>query len=189
MIVNAERLTLSISCFVLCFANVVFAATAGSQDAPFVPTPGQVVDRILEFAGVTSHDVIYDLGSGDGRIVIAAAKRFGARGVGVEIDPDLVAEAQAAARREGVDHLVRFVEQDLFSADVSEATVVVLYLLPALNLELRPILTTQLNPGTRIVSHNFDMGDWEPDAVDTFDDTTGFTRNLFLWRFDGRPRP
>ena len=176
--------------WVVCWSVMTLArTTARPQDAPFVPTPPQVVDRMLSLAKVTADDVVYDLGCGDGRIVIAAAKRYGARGVGIDIDPDLVAEARARAKREGVDHLVTFLEQDLFQADVSEATVVVLYLLPALNVKLRPILTSQLETGTRIVSHNFDMEDWVPDAVDTFDDTTGFTRNLFLWRFDGQPRP
>ena len=160
-----------------------------TPDAPFVSTPHQVVDRMLMLAEVTEDDVVYDLGCGDGRIVIAAAKQYGARGVGIDIDPDLITEARASAKREGVDHLVTFLEQDLFESDVLDATVVMLYLLPALNLQLRPILTRQLGPGARIVSHNFDMEDWEPDAVDTFDDATGFTRNLFLWRFDGLPRP
>ena len=160
-----------------------------APDAPFVPTPQLVVDRMLRLAEVTADDVVYDLGCGDGRIVIAAAKQYGARGVGIDIDPDLIAEARAGARQEGVDHLVTFLDQDLFESDVSDATVVMLYLLPALNLRLRPILMRQLGPGARVVSHNFDMEDWAPDTVDTFDDATGFTRNLFLWRIGGPPRP
>ena len=156
---------------------------------PFVPTPPAVVDAMLELAQVTEDDVVYDLGCGDGRIVIAAAKRYGARGVGIDIDPDLIEKANTNAQREGVEHLVTFVQQDVLHADVSDATVVTLYLLPAFNLKLRPILTSQLRAGARIVSHNFDMGDWEPDRVDSLEDAISFSRSIFLWRFDGQYRP
>jgi SAM-dependent methyltransferase len=128
-------------------------------------TPDEVVEEMLRVAGVTEKDVVYDLGSGDGRIVIAAAKRFGARGVGVEIDPDRVRLARDNAARSGVGGLVRFVEGDIFAADIREATVVTMYLLPGLNLRLGPKLLTELRPGTRIVSHDYDMGDWRADKV------------------------
>ena len=157
--------------------------------APFVPTPQDVVDRMLELAGVTSDDVVYDLGCGDGRIVITAAQRFGARGVGVDIDPQRIADSNANAERAGVEHLVRFIEQDAMTVDVSEATVVTLYLLSSSNLKLRPQLTSQLRPGARIVSHAFSMGDWEADQVDRFTDERGNTRTLFLWKHDGTVRP
>ena len=157
--------------------------------APFVPTPQDVVDRMLELAGVTSDDVVYDLGCGDGRIVITAAQRFGARGVGVDIDPQRIADSNANAERAGVEHLVRFIEQDAMTVDVSEATVVTLYLLSSSNLKLRPQLTSQLRPGARVVSHAFSMGDWEADQVDRFTDTRGNTRTLFLWNHDGTVRP
>lgn len=157
--------------------------------APYVPTPQEVVDRMLQLGGVGKGDVVYDLGCGDGRIPITAAKRFGARGVGVDIDPQRIAEANANAKKEGVSHLVTFRLQDAMTTDVSDATVVTLYLLSASNLKLRPILTKQLKPGARIVSHSFSMGDWQPDKVDTFVDTSGTTRTLYLWKTDGTIRP
>jgi SAM-dependent methyltransferase len=159
------------------------------QLAPYVPTPQEVVDRMLQLAQVSKGDVIYDLGCGDGRIPITAAKRFGARGVGVDIDPQRIAEANANAKKEGVTHLVSFKLQDAMTTDVSDATVVTLYLLSASNLKLRPILTKQLKPSARIVSHAFSMGDWQPDKVDTFVDTSGTTRTLYLWKADGKVRP
>jgi len=149
--------------------------------APFVPTPPDVVDRMLGLAHVTSTDVVYDLGCGDGRIVIAAAQKYGARGVGVDIDPVRVREAQANAKRAGVEHLVTFSVQDALETDVSGATVVTLYMLSSMNVRLRPILTRELPKRARIVSHNFAMGDWEPDHVDTFKDAAGTTRTLYLW--------
>ena len=157
--------------------------------APYVATPPDVVDRMLGLASVTSDDVVYDLGCGDGRIVIAAAQRFGARGVGVDIDPVRIAEARRNAVRAQVEHLVTFRLEDVLNTDVSEATVVTLYLLSAQNVALRPALTRQLRPGARIVSHNFAMGDWEADAVETFTDADGQSRTLYLWTADGRERP
>ena len=132
-------------------------------DVPYVPTPNEVVVEMLNIAGVTKDDVIYDLGSGDGRLVIAAAKQFGARGVGVEIDPKLIQESNENARLAGVSDRVKFLQQDLFQIDLSEATVVTLYLLPEVNLRLRSKLLRELKPGTRLVSHQFDMKDWKPD--------------------------
>ena len=159
------------------------------QLAPYVPTPAEVVERMLQLGQVGKGDVLYDLGCGDGRIPITAAKRFGTRGVGVDIDPQRIAEANANAKKEGVSHLVTFKLQDAMTTDVSEATVVTLYLLSASNLKLRPMLTKQLKPGARIVSHAFSMGDWQPDKVDTFIDTSGTTRTLYLWKADGKVRP
>jgi SAM-dependent methyltransferase len=150
--------------------------------APYVPTPPDVVDRMLTFARVGPNDVVYDLGSGDGRIVIAAAKKYGARGVGVDIDPVRINESMANARKAGVEKLVTFKLQDAMQTDVSEATVVTLYLLSFANVQLRPILEKQLKPGARIVSHNFGMGNWEPDRIDSFTDSNGGTRTLYLWR-------
>jgi SAM-dependent methyltransferase len=157
--------------------------------APFVPTPYDVVERMLALANVGPSDVVYDLGSGDGRLVITAAKKFGARGVGVDIDPERIAESRANAKREGVDHLVSFKQQDALATDVSGATVVTLYLLSSSNMKLRPILTRQLQPGARIVSHAFGMGDWTPDKIEDFRDSNGSTRRLYLWKADGRVRP
>ena len=138
-------------------------ASAGQQkDVPYVPTPQAVVDKMLELAAVTKDDVVYDLGSGDGRIVITAARKYGVRGVGVDIDPERIKEANANAVLAGVTDRVKFFEQDLFKTDLREATVVTLYLLPDVNLRLRPKLWKELKPGTRVVSHAFDMGDWTP---------------------------
>ena len=157
--------------------------------APFVATPPDVVERMLALAKVSRRDVVYDLGSGDGRIVIAAAQKFGARGVGVDIEPARIAEAEENARRAGVQRLVTFKLQDALKTDVSDATVVTLYMLSAINVKLRPILTKQLRPGARVVSHSFAMGDWEPEVVDTFRDAAGTSRTLYLWTADGKYRP
>jgi cyclopropane fatty-acyl-phospholipid synthase-like methyltransferase len=139
-------------------------ARVKQPDVRYVPTPENVVDVMLEMAHVTSSDIVYDLGSGDGRIPIAAAVRYGARGVGIEIEPRLVAEATANAARARVADRVTFITQDLFEADFTPASVVTLFLLPHLNQQLMPALK-RLRPGTRIVSHQFDMGaDWPPDA-------------------------
>ncbi|WP_035993052.1 SAM-dependent methyltransferase [Leptolyngbya sp. KIOST-1] len=145
-------------------------------DVPYVPTPMEVVDEMLRLADVGQDDLLYDLGSGDGRIVIAAAERFGTRGVGVDIDPDRVEEANANAEAAGVTELVEFREQDLFETDFSEATVVTLYLLSEVNLRLKPRLLQELQPGTRIVSHAFDMGRWEPEQVVNVDG-----RMVYFW--------
>ena len=151
------------------------------KDAPFVATDRRVARRMLEVAGVTPDDVVYDLGSGDGRIPIIAAQEFGARGVGIEIDPDLVAQSRSQARAAGVADQVEFRRKDLFDADVRDATVVALYLWPEINVKLRPKLLRQLDPGDRIVSHDFRMGDWEPDrTVDAGKDKTG-RATLYLW--------
>jgi precorrin-6B methylase 2 len=131
-------------------------------DVPFVTTPEAVVLEMLKMAKVTKDDLVYDLGSGDGRIVIAAAKHFGARAVGIELERHLVAESEENARQAGVADRVRFVHGDIFEADLRDATVVTLYLFPAVNLELRPKLLRELRPGARIVSHMYDMGDWTP---------------------------
>jgi SAM-dependent methyltransferase len=136
-----------------------------TPEVPYVPTPEEVVMEMLNMAGVTQNDTVYDLGCGDGRIVITAAKVFGARGVGVDNDPNLIRESNENARKAGVADRVRFIEQDLFMTDIREATVVALYLLPELNLQLRPKLFRDLKPGSRIVSHEFGMGDWKPDNM------------------------
>jgi SAM-dependent methyltransferase len=157
--------------------------------APYVPTPQEVVDEMLRLAKVTNKDVVYDLGCGDGRIVITAAKQHGARGVGVDIDPVRIAESNANAKQAGVSHLVTFKLQDALATDVSDATVVTLYLLSASNLKLRPILTRQLKPGARIVAHAFAMGDWPAEKVVNFTDSSHSPRTLYLWTADGKVRP
>jgi SAM-dependent methyltransferase len=150
---------------------------ARQPDVIYVATPQRVVDAMLTLANVTRDDVVYDLGCGDGRIVIAAAKKYGARGVGVDIDPARIRESVANAKAAGVSDKVRFATQDLFETDLHEATVVMLYLLPSLNDRLRPILKRDLRPGSRVVSHSFAMHDWEPSKTVTVDDTV-----IYLWR-------
>ncbi|HWP34375.1 MAG TPA: methyltransferase domain-containing protein, partial [Thermodesulfobacteriota bacterium] len=154
-------------------------AEAPPLDVPYVSTPQPVVEKMLEMARVTKDDVVYDLGSGDGRIVITAAKKYGARGVGVDIDPERIRESNENARKAGVEHLVRFVQQNLFDTDLREATVVTMYLLQAVNLRLRPRLLAQLDPGDRIVSHAFDLGDWRPDR--TAEVETGDGRRVYVY--------
>ena len=158
---------------------------AGAPDVIYVPTPASTVDAMLELAEVKPGDVLYDLGSGDGRIPIAAARRFGVRGVGIEISPRLVTEARANARAAGVGRLVRFRREDLFQADFREATVVTLYLLPDLNLRLQPKLLAELPPGARIVSHAFDMGPWVPERTVEMADGA----SIYLWRVPPRGTP
>lgn len=153
-------------------------------DVPYVPTTDEAVAAMLKLADIKRSDVVYDLGCGDGRIVIAAAKRFGARGVGVDIDPARIREANENAKKAGVEKLVRFEEKDLFETDIHSANVVMLFLLNSVNLRLRPKLLRELKPGTRIVSNTFDMGDWKPDkemAVDGRDDGTSLSQYLYLW--------
>jgi len=143
-------------------------------EVPYVPTPQVTVDEMLRVAGVGPKDFVIDLGSGDGRIVVTAAKKFGARGIGVDLDEELVEQSEERARRAGVADRVRFYRQDLFKTDLDQATVISTYLLPFVMLKLRPQLL-QLKPGTRIVSHDFDMGDWKPDRKTTV------RKNVMLW--------
>jgi len=147
-----------------------------TADVPFVESPRPVVDSMLALADVSSDDVVYDLGSGDGRFPITAAETYGARGVGIEIKSDLVEQARSNAEAAGVSDRVEFRQGDLFEADISEATVVTLYLLPDVNIRLRPKLFRELEPGTRVVSHDFDMNEWQPDTTIEVDGNT-----LYLW--------
>jgi len=151
------------------------------QVAPFDPTPQEVVDRMLALAGVQKSDVVYDLGAGDGRVVIAAAKKYGAKAVGFEIDPGLVKLARENVRKQGMEKLVEIRQQDFLTADLSSATVVTLYLSYDGNLALRPQLVRQLKPGARIVSYTFDMGDWQPKIVEAYRDAAGESHALYLW--------
>jgi SAM-dependent methyltransferase len=148
----------------------------GAPEVPYVPTPQEVVVAMLRAAKVGPEDVLYDLGCGDGRIVVTAAQQFGARATGVDLDPQRLSEAQANARRAGVTGRVRFLQQDLFETELRDATVVTLYLLPKVNLRLRPRLLRDLQPGARVVSHAFDMGEWPPDQV-----LQVSRRTIYLW--------
>ncbi|MFN0103025.1 MAG: class I SAM-dependent methyltransferase [Bryobacteraceae bacterium] len=160
-------------------------------DVPYVPTTEVAVREMLKLAKVQKSDILYDLGCGDGRIVIEAAKLFGARGVGIDIVPQRIKEARENARKAGVESLVRFEENDLFEANFRDATVVTLFLLPAINLKLRPKLITDLKPGTRVVSNTFDMGDWkaekETNLADSGEDYSGLSQKFFLWTIPNRP--
>jgi precorrin-6B methylase 2 len=142
---------------------------------PFVPTPQEVVDKMIELGGVKKGDTVYDLGSGDGRIVITAAKK-GARAVGFEIDPDLLKESRENIKKAGVQDLAEIRQQDILTVDLSAANVVTMYLLPDVNMKLRPNVLSQMKPGSRVVSHAFDMGDWKPDKTERVNG-----RTIYLW--------
>jgi SAM-dependent methyltransferase len=176
---NRARSLTAAAVFALALATGAQAQEASRRmpDVPFVPTPNEVVDEMLKLADVKKSDTLYDLGSGDGRIVITAAQRYGSKGVGVDINPERIAEANENAKKAGVTDRVKFIEGDLFEAKFSDATVVTLYLLPGVNLKLKPRLLSELKPGTRIVSHSFDMGDWKPEKEQ---DVNG--RRIYLWR-------
>ena len=169
------------------FVTALAAQTAQPRrdpDVPYVPSTEPAVEAMLKLAGVKKSDVVYDLGCGDGRIVITAAKTYGAHAVGVDINPVRIGEARENARKAGVENLVRFEENDLFDADIHEATVVTLFLLPNVNLKLRPKLLADLKPGTRIVSNTFDMGDWKPEKefiVGDPNEETYLSHRLYLW--------
>lgn len=170
--------------FAISFALAQAPKAKRTPDVPYVPTTEPAVEAMLDLAKVTKNDVVYDLGCGDGRIVITAAKKFGARGVGIDINPERIAEARANAKKAGVEHLVKFIEQDLFEADIREASVVTLFLLSSVNLKLRPKLLAELKPGTRVVSNTFDMGDWKPDKEFTLDDNgedSYLSHKFYLW--------
>src|SRR5499433_3628230 len=180
-----------------CLLAVVLAFTAAAQtpqprrspDVPYVPTTEEAVQAMLKLAGVKKGDVVYDLGCGDGRMVIAAAKTYGARGVGIDINPVRIAEAKANAKAAGVENLVRFEEGDLFEAKISDASVVTLFLLSSVNLKLRPRLLNELKAGSRVVSNTFDMGDWKPEKeviVPGSDANAYLSRKLFLWTIPER---
>ena len=176
---------------ILLVAIVIFPALLYAQPhdswsnpkklVPYVPTGPQTVAAMLKLAGIEKDDLLFDLGCGDGRIVITAAKEFGTHGIGVDIDPERIKDARRNAKAEGVTNLVEFRQADLFDTDVRKATVVMLYLLPEVNLKLRPKLWRELKPGTRVVSHAFDMGDWKPDKQEHIEGS-----DIFLWTIKER---
>jgi SAM-dependent methyltransferase len=194
---NHSRVFVLLLCAVmsLCLGKLDFgqplsSSAANAQDSsfeskkivPFVPSPQVVVDKMVELAGVKKGDVVFDMGSGDGRIVIAAAKR-GARAVGFEIDGDLVKESRENIRKAGVQDLAEIRQQDILTVDFSPASVVTMYLLPDVNLKLKPNLMSQLKPGSRLVSHAFDMGDWKPEKVERVDG-----RTIYFWTIPAKGR-
>jgi len=178
------RKTIAISAMMLLSLSVFPAVLAAQQagklrepDVIFVPTPQEVVDAMLKLAGVHKGDVVYDLGCGDGRTVVTAAKTYGVRAVGIDINPVRIEEAKENVQKNGVGNLVTLRNEDLFEADIKEASVVTLYLLTSLNIKLRPKLWRELKPGTRVVSHSFDMGDWKPEKSESVNG-----RMIYLWR-------
>ena len=174
---------LSFKVFVLSGLLLASAFTASAQDldVPYVPTPDKVVERMLDLADVQPSDYVIDLGSGDGRIVIAAAQR-GANGHGIDLDPDRIAEARQNAEKAGVSNQIMFMEQNIFDTDFSKASVITMYLLSSINKKLRPELLDKLEPGTKIVSHSFDMGEWEPDKEVVVSANGGSsTHDVYYW--------
>jgi hypothetical protein len=179
-----------------CHPQVSFVAIAQADDdnsdpayvAPFVPTPQEIVLRMLELAEIKPGDVLYDLGSGDGRIVITAAKKYGIKAVGFEINPALMEESRAMVKQEGLERLVEIREQDVRQVDFAPASVVTMYLYPAATLRLRSALRSQLKLGSRVVSHKFSMGDWQPDKTVQVKDSAGLDRTLHLWRIEADTR-
>jgi tRNA G37 N-methylase Trm5 len=152
---------------------------------PYVPTPQEVVDRMLDLAQVKKGDVVYDLGSGDGRIVVTAAKKFGVKAIGFEIDPQRIKESHENIKKAGVEKLVEIRQQDIRNVDLSEATVLTMYLLPEVNLMIRPNIWKHMKAGSRIVSHDFDMGDWKPLKTEHVKDGPNWDHTLYLWHVEG----
>jgi SAM-dependent methyltransferase len=153
---------------------------------PYVPTPQEVVDRMLELAQVKKGDVVYDLGSGDGRIVVTAAKKYGVKAVGYEIDPQRIKESHENIKKAGVEKLVEIKQQDIRTVDLSGASVLTMYLLPEVNMMLRPNIWSQMKQGSRVVSHDFDMGDWKPVKTEHIKDSSGWDHTLYFWRVEAK---
>jgi SAM-dependent methyltransferase len=151
---------------------------------PYVPTPQEVVERMLSLAQVKKGDVVYDLGSGDGRIVVTAAKKYGVKAIGFEIDPERIKESHENIKKAGVENLVEIRQQDIRTVDLSGATVLTMYLLPEVNLMIRPNIWKQMKPGSRVVSHDFDMGDWKPLKTEQIKDGSSWDHTLYLWHVE-----
>jgi SAM-dependent methyltransferase len=182
----SAKVRLTLATFAIALCVLASGGRAATPRVPFVPTPDEVVERMLTLAKVTKDDYVIDLGSGDGRILRTAARKFGARGFGVDIDEELVQRSRMLARRDGVDERVSFLAQDLLATGISDASVLTMYLLPSINMMLRPRLLSELKPGTRVVSHDFDLGDWEPDAAETLYakekyGASGGDSTVYLW--------
>jgi tRNA G37 N-methylase Trm5 len=175
--------SLALAVFLIATAAVNFRVARAQEGkiVPYVPTPQEVVDRMLELAQVKKGDVVYDLGSGDGRIVITAAKKYGVKAIGFEIDPERIRESTENIKKAGVGHLVEIRQQDIRSVDLSAASVLTMYLLPEVNLMIRPNIWKQMKPGSRVVSHDFDMGDWKPVKTENIKDASSWDHTLYLW--------
>jgi tRNA G37 N-methylase Trm5 len=171
--------------FVLALAqSVTLVQAQEGKIVPYVPTPQEVVERMLELAQVKKGDVVYDLGSGDGRIVVTAAKKYGVKAIGFEIDPERIKESQENIKKAGVGHLVEIRQQDIRTVDLSPASVLTMYLLPEVNLMIRPNIWKQMKPGSRVVSHDFDMGDWKALKTEHIKDGSSWEHTLYLWHVE-----
>jgi len=183
-------LWLAVFVFLAAGGGVVYTSQAQDNESkkivPYVPTPQDVVDRMLEMAQVKKGDVVYDLGSGDGRIVVTAAKKYGVKAIGYEIDPERIRESHENIKKAGVEKLVEIKLQDIRTVDLSGASVLTMYLLPEVNLMLRPNIWNQMKPGSRVVSHDFDMGDWKPVKTEHVKDASGWDHTLYLWRVEAK---
>jgi SAM-dependent methyltransferase len=180
---------ISLSTIVLCLIvssglNLPLSQAQEGKIVPYVPTPQAVVDRMLELAQVKKGDVVYDLGSGDGRIVVTAAKKYGVKAIGFEIDPQRIKESHENIKKAGVENLVEIRQQDIRTVDLSQASVLTMYLLPEVNLMIRPNIWKQMKPGSRIVSHDFDMGDWKPLKTEQIKDDSSWDHTLYLWHVE-----
>jgi len=189
---RTKGLLLWLALFSIVTAGGGFLYTSHAQDneskkiVPYVPTPQEVVDRMLELAQVKKGDVVYDLGSGDGRIVVTAAKKYGVKAIGYEIDPERIRESHENIKKAGVEKLVEIKQQDIRTVDLSGASVLTMYLLPEVNMMLRPNVWNQMKPGSRVVSHDFDMGDWKPVKTEHIKDGSGWDHTLYLWRVEAK---
>ena len=169
-------------------AQAVRESDEGKKIVPYVPTPQEVVERMLGLAGVKKGDVVYDLGSGDGRIVVTAAKKYGVKAIGFEIDPERIKESHENIKKAGVGKLVEIRQQDIRTVDLSQASVLTMYLLPEVNLMIRPNIWKQMKPGSRVVSHDFDMGDWKPLKTEEIKDPSGWDHKLYLWHVEANKK-
>ena len=176
-----KSLALALLLFATAVFNLCLAQAQEGKIVPYVPTPQEVVERMLELAQVKKGDVVYDLGSGDGRIVVTAARKYGVRAIGFEIDPERIKESTENIKKAGVGHLVEIRQQDIRSVDLSPASVLTMYLLPEVNLLIRPNIWKQMKPGSRVVSHDFDMGDWKPLKTENLKDSSSWDHTLYLW--------
>ncbi len=184
---NLTRCTMLFIAVVFSHAASINLRSAQAQEGkivPYVPTPQDVVERMLELAQVKKGDVVYDLGSGDGRIVVTAAKKYGVKAVGFEIDPERIKESKENIAKAGVGDLVEIRQQDIRTVDLSGASVLTMYLLPEVNLMLRPNIWKQMKPGSRVVSHDFDMGDWKPLKTENIKDGSTWEHTLYLWHVE-----
>jgi cyclopropane fatty-acyl-phospholipid synthase-like methyltransferase len=190
----AKTITIALIIFLLNWLNSAGAQVGPNEEIPFVPTPIEVIDRMLELAQVKKGDVLYDLGSGDGRIVIRAAKKYGVRAVGIEMDQVLLEKARKDAKAEGVSHLVEFRAEDALKADISPATVITLYMLPWFNEAMKPNFKKMLKPGARIVAHDFGIEGWEPDKteklpkIEIMPGGRKHQHTIYLWRIGDQQR-